>query len=83
MARDYAKEYANYQSRPAQRKRRAGRNAARRQAIKDGKVKKGDGIDVSHDDGNPLNNKRSNLSYIPKSKNRSYPRTRTARKKRV
>ena len=83
MARDYAKEYANYHSRPAQRKRRASRNAARRQAIKDGRVKKGDGIDVSHDDGNPLNNKRGNLSYIPKSKNRSYPRTKTARKKRV
>ena len=33
-ARDYAKEYREYQGLPAQKKRRAARNAARRKAIR-------------------------------------------------
>ena len=33
-----------------------------------GKVKKGDGKDVHHKDGNPLNNKLSNLSVTSKAK---------------
>ena len=40
MARDYEKEYKNYHSRPEQIKKRASRNAARRAALKSGKVKK-------------------------------------------
>lgn len=32
--RDYKKEYRDYQGKPAQKKRRAARNAARRQAVK-------------------------------------------------
>ena len=40
MARNYAKEYANYHSRPEQIKRRSARNKARRLAVKIGKAKK-------------------------------------------
>ena len=60
MARNYAKEYANYHSRPEQIKKRSARNKARRLALKQGRVRIGDGLDVHHRDGNPLNNKSSN-----------------------
>jgi hypothetical protein len=83
MARNYAKEYANYHSRPEQIKRRSSRNKARRLAIKAGKAKVGDGKDIHHKDGNPLNNKNGNLRSMNRSKNRSFARTKTARKKRV
>ena len=83
MARDYAKEYKNYHSRPEQIKKRSSRNKARRLAVKMGKAKKGDGKDIHHRDGNPLNNKNGNLRSMSKSKNRSFARTRTARKKRA
>lgn len=82
MARNYKKEYANYQGKPEQKKKRASRNTARRRAIAAGKVSKGDGKDIDHKDGNPLNNSKSNLRVKSKSANRSFPRTRTARKKR-
>ena len=82
MARNYAKEYANYHSRPEQIKKRSSRNKARRLAVKEGKAKKGDGKDIHHRDGNPLNNTQGNLKSMAKSKNRSFARTRTARKRR-
>ena len=65
----------------AAKKKRAKRNQARRVALKAGLVKKGDGKDVDHKDGNAMNNKRSNLSVKSASKNRSYPRTKSAGKK--
>ena len=71
MARDYAKEYRNYQGTGDQIKRRAKRNAARRLLIKKGVAKKGDNKDVHHKDGNPMNNSRSNLRIASKSANRS------------
>ena len=77
--RNYKKEYANYQGTEEQKKKRAKRNAARRKAEKAGKVRKGDGKDVHHTTGNPMNNKK--LAVKPKSKNRSFARTKTARKK--
>lgn len=46
--RDYKREYAEYQGKPEQIKRRAQRNAARAKAAKAGKVKKGDGKEVDH-----------------------------------
>lgn len=79
--RNYRKEYDNYQGSEEQKKRRAKRNAARRKMEKAGKVRKGDGKDVAHRNGNPNDNKRSNLGVQSKSKNRSYARTKTARKK--
>lgn len=76
--RDYEKE-RKYDGKPAVKKKRAARNRARYKLEKEGKVSKGQ--DVDHKDGNPNNNKRSNLRAVPASKNRSYPRTKTARKK--
>ena len=46
MARNYAKEYANYHSRPEQIKKRSSRNKARRLAVANGKAKKGDGKEL-------------------------------------
>lgn len=46
MARDYKKEYANES--PERRKARAKRNKARRQLMREGKVKVGDGKVVDH-----------------------------------
>ena len=77
--RNYRKEYDNYQGTAEQKKRRASRNAARAKLAKGGKVKKGDGKDVHHTTGNPMNNKK--LSVKPKGANRSFARTSTARKK--
>ena len=79
--RDYRKEYDNYQGTPAQRKRNDARKAARRKLVSAGKVKKGDGKDVHHKDGNPKNNKKSNLAVTTKAKNRSFPRNAKAEKK--
>lgn len=47
MVRDYKKEAA-WEDTPEQVKRRVARNRARREAIADGKVKKGDGKEVDH-----------------------------------
>ncbi len=47
-----------YNAKPDQKKKRAMRNKARRQAIKEGKVKKGDGKDIDHK--KPLRNGGSN-----------------------
>lgn len=57
MPRNYKKEYENYQGKPDQIKRRAQRNAARRKAEKEGKVRKGDGKDVDHITHNTASNK--------------------------
>lgn len=73
---------AKYNSKPEQKKRRAQRNAARRKMIKAGKVRKGDGKDVAHLDNNTANNSRHNLAVQSKAKNRSFKRTKTARRKR-
>lgn len=79
--RNYRKEYDNYQGSPEQKKRRASRNAARAKLKKAGVVKKGDGKDVDHKNGNPKDNSRSNLRATSKSKNRSFPRNSKAGKK--
>lgn len=47
-ARDYKKEYREYHAKPEQKKRRADRNAARRKAMKEGRVRKGDGKELDH-----------------------------------
>ena len=48
MARDYKKEYREYHSKPDQKKRRAGRNRARRIMTMLKRVKKGYGKDGHH-----------------------------------
>jgi len=77
--RNYRKEYDNYHKRPEQIKRRNARNAARN-ALKKAGVNVA-GKDVAHKNGNPRDNRRSNLKVQAASKNRSYARTRTAGKR--
>ena len=70
--RNYRAEYDNYQGTEEQKKRRAQRNAARREAIREGKAKKGDGKEVDHLGFNrrgKLDN--SNVKVVSKKKNRS------------
>ena len=69
MSRDYKKEYQA--ETPLRRKQRASRNRARRKMSTLGKAKKGDGKDVHHKDGNPLNNSSGNLTLMSKSKNQA------------
>tara|TARA_R100000278_G_C5350294_1_gene121576 strand:+ start:82 stop:339 length:258 start_codon:yes stop_codon:yes gene_type:complete len=80
MARNYTSEYKKYQKKQVQKKNRASRNAARNLLMKSGRVKKGDGKDVAHKNGNPRDNRLKNLAVVRKSRNRSYPRTKTAGK---
>jgi len=72
---------AKYNSKPEQIKKREARNKARYQMEKAGKVHKGDGKDVAHKDGHALHNTKSNWKVESPSKNRSYPRTKSAHKK--
>ena len=69
--RNYRREYDNYQGKPEQRANRSKRVLARRKMIKKGKVRKGDGKDVNHKDGNPQNNSMNNLEPMSASKNRA------------
>ena len=46
--RDYKKEYREYHASPLQKKRRADRNRARRKAMREGRVRKGDNKEVDH-----------------------------------
>ena len=48
--------------------------------LKKGKVRKGDGKDVAHKNGNPRDNSPKNLAVVRKSKNRSYARNKNAGK---
>ena len=72
MARDYRKEYINYDSKPKRVKARVARNKARRRLMALGAVSKGDGKDIDHRDKNPRNNSRKNLRIRSKSYNRSH-----------
>ena len=70
-ARNYKEEYERYHGTPEYRKDRASRNKIRRKLEKHGRVRKGDGKDIDHKDGNPRNNRMSNLRIVPKSVNRA------------
>lgn len=63
-----------YNARPEQVKNRVARNAARREAMEDGRVKKGDGKDVDHkrllDQGG--SNSKSNHRVVSASANRGW-----------
>jgi hypothetical protein len=69
MSRNYRKEYDNYQGSPEQRANRSSRNKARRKVVASGANVKGK--DVDHKNGNPKDNRKSNLRVISKSANRS------------
>lgn len=81
-----SKQQRKYNSKPAQKKRRAQRNTARRQAEKAGKVRKGDGKDIDHKKkgkaNGKLNNSKSNLRVRSKSANRADNRGTGGRKKK-
>jgi hypothetical protein len=74
--RPYKKEYEEYQGKPEQIKKRAKRNSARAELMKDGRVSKGDGKDVDHI--KPLSkggtSAKSNLKVKSASANRSFSR---------
>lgn len=80
--RDYRDEYDKYQGTPEQIKKRASRNKARAAMVKAGKASKGDGKDVEHKNGNALDDKPDLSNYRMGSQhaNRSYPRTKKAKK---
>lgn len=69
--RNYKREYRKFHSSTAAKKDRASRNKVRRAALRTGKVRKGDGKDIDHRNGNPRDNRSSNLRVTSRSKNRS------------
>ena len=81
MTRNYKSEYKNYQGTSKQKANRASRNSARSALKKAGVVRKGDGKDINHRNGNPKDNRRSNLSVTTKRANRSFPRNRRSGKR--
>lgn len=68
--RDYSYDKA-YESSPEQIKKRASRNKARREIIKRRGQRAVSGKDVDHKNGNPLDNRSSNLKVMSKKRNRS------------
>lgn len=74
--RNYRLEYDLYHSTPEQRKNRSRRTLARNQAIKDGRVSRGDGKDLDHivpiSKGGGDN--RGNTRVVSASSNRSFSR---------
>lgn len=82
--KNYVRDYsANGEGKYAKKtvKDRSSRVQARRIAIQKWGKKAVQGKDVGHRDGNPKNNKPSNLILQTPKKNRSYKRTKTAGKK--
>ena len=65
-----------YNARPEQKKKRAMRNAARRELEREGLVKKGDGKDVDHKKrlAHGGSNSRSNLRVVSQKTNRGWHR---------
>ena len=72
MGRDYKKEYARDHASTADKKDRAARNKARRNAISEGRVSKGDSKEIDH--VKPLSkggsNSRSNQRVVDRKTNR-------------
>ena len=73
--RNYKREYATYQGTEEQKKNRAQRNKERRKLLREGKVHKGDGLDVAHvkafDKGG---SNKDGVRVEKASKNRSFDR---------
>ena len=85
-SKNYKRDYGptgegKYDKSPKRMEDNRKRKAARRILEKLGKVSKNDGKDVDHKNGKPKDNKVSNLRPLSPAKNRSIPRTKTARKK--
>lgn len=69
--RNYKDEYAKFHASEKSKKDRASRNRVRTEAEREGRVTKGDGKDIDHKNGNPRDNRKSNLRVMSKSSNRS------------
>jgi len=69
--RDFGKEYREYHAKPEQKKRRAERNAARKKAMDNGTVQKGDDKEVHHVNA-PRTGSLENVKtrVVPKTENR-------------
>ena len=65
------------------KKKRAARNKARRKALREGRVKKGDGKHIHHKDGDPFNDSPGNLVILSASENqrRGHPSKGSKKKK--
>lgn len=70
--RDYKKEYRDYGGTEEQKKKRAARNKARREAEKEGKVKKGDGKEVDHTEQLRKKPKSTKTKVVSRAKNRAW-----------
>lgn len=73
--RNYREEYDRYHKSAKQKKRRAQRNGSRKEAMRKGKVRLGDGKDVDHINHDTSSKK---VRVVSKSTNRSFPRTKSA-----
>ena len=80
MAKRNYKRERQLQSTPVELAKNAARKRARRIAVKSGLVRKGDGKDVDHKNGNPLDNRKKNLRVRTASKTRSVARNKKAGK---
>lgn len=68
-AAGYQHEYEKWGGTTKYKKDRASRNKARRLFEREGKVHKGDGTSVDHEDSDPRDDAESNLRVMTKSKN--------------
>lgn len=64
-------ELTRFQSSKKAKKDRAARNKARREALREGRVHRGDNKEVHHVDSNPQNSSKSNLMVVSRTFNRS------------
>ena len=80
MKRNYKHEYTSYygdlskgltRKQTLHRKHKSRRNMNRQKYLRKGLVKKYDRYDIDHIDGNPMNNKPSNLRVLHRKYNRS------------
>jgi hypothetical protein len=68
--RNYDKEYAATHGTAKGKKDRAARNKARKDAMKKGLVRKGDGKEIDHKNFNPRDNRASNKRVVSRHANR-------------
>lgn len=71
--RDYVREYRRFQSSKKAKRDRAARNTARRRAEREGRVHKGDNLEVDHIQGlsSGGSNSRDNIRVVSRKFNRS------------
>ena len=64
-------ELSRFQSSKKAKKDRAARNKTRREALREGRVHRGDAKEVHHVDSNPRNDSKSNIRIVSRKFNRS------------